>query len=213
MSFTGWAAFPELLGGLTAAHPHWGSTRDFAEFDSVIRDKCPELVDGTGGWAQLHNQLRESGENLDTFVEELRQRVPVVSEPDPHAQQLDPESGRWRRWHAEDGEYEHYSEDDGVWERARDGRWHRYHEAAGQWLPYDGPSQTWLYRNAWLSYAEVTQPPAAPAEEHGDTDLGAVAEQLVAEALAELDGEPLTEAERAEAVATVRSRLMEDTDE
>jgi hypothetical protein len=89
-------------------------------------------------------------------------------------QHFDKETGRWRRWRDEDGEFEHYHNDDGVWERGRDGLWHRFHDDARQWLPYDEPSETWLYQDQWLGYDEVTGS-TAPTTDTGPTESAAEA--------------------------------------
>ena len=141
------------------------------------------------------------------------------AEADPHAQQFDEDFGRWRRW-SDDGEYEYYQDDDAVWERPQGELWSRYHDDAQEWLPYDRPSQTWLHENAWVAYDQVgaldnAAPgggPAAADDDGEDEDLAAMAERLVAETLAELDEdtEPLTDDERAEAVAEVLRELEKE---
>jgi hypothetical protein len=144
---------------------------------------------------------------------------PAVSGVAPE-QEFDQESGRWRRRSA-DGEFEFYHDGDGVWERVRDNRWSRHHDGAKKWLPYDKPSGTWLYENAWVPYERVGAPPAAGTAEPGSTlpapgdkgeDLDVLAERLVAETLADLEEEvePLTEEERAEAVAILRRDLEKE---
>lgn len=142
--------------------------------------------------------------------------VAADAEVDPHEQQFDEDFGRWRRW-SDDGEYEYYQDDDDVWERVVGELWSRHHDDAGQWLPYDGPSDTWLHEGAWVAYDQVGAPqpdqPAAADEQADDgEDLAALAERLVAETLADLDEdtEPLTDDERAEAVAAVRRELEKE---
>jgi hypothetical protein len=125
--------------------------------------------------------------------------APAVGE-----QQFDEASGRWRRWSA-DGEFEFHHDADRVWERVRDNRWARHHDGVKRWLPYDEPSRTWLYENTWVPYERVGAPSAGE-------DLDALAERLVSETLADLAGdiEPLSEQERAEAVAILRRELEQE---
>jgi hypothetical protein len=86
----------------------------------------------------------------------LHGELQAQAKADPAAQQFDKETGRWRRRNEPDGEFEYYHSNDGVWERSRQNLWHRYHQDAAQWLPYDEPSQTWLYQGEWHSYDDVT---------------------------------------------------------
>jgi hypothetical protein len=90
---------------------------------------------------------------------------------DPAQPHFDTAAGRWRRRSA-DGEFEHYHDGDGVWERRRDQYWYRYHSDRFGWLAYDGPSMTWLDpttgNTTWRGHDEVGQPPAgapSPAAE------------------------------------------------
>jgi hypothetical protein len=89
--------------------------------------------------------------------------------PAPGEQQFDAQTGRWRRA-GQDGEFEYYHADDGVWERSRQvgpsTMWHRYHGERFGWLPYDQASGKWLdpttQNTAWRGYEEVGKPVAEP---------------------------------------------------
>ncbi|WP_042388640.1 hypothetical protein [Streptacidiphilus melanogenes] len=84
---------------------------------------------------------------------------------DPATMLFDRESGRWRRA-TDSGEYEYHHEADQVWERPGEhGLWLRLHDGTGQWLPYDAPSQTWLYGDQWLAGDLVGSAPSLPEEE------------------------------------------------
>jgi hypothetical protein len=142
-------------------------------------------------------------------VEETEPAAANTDVADPQQQQqFDEESGRWRRWSDDDDAYEYFHQDDGVWERVAGDLWSRYHDGARRWLPYNGPSETWLHENAWVAYEQV----GAPDDDGDDEDLDALAARLVAETLAELEEEiePLTDDERAEAIATVRRELEKE---
>lgn len=84
---------------------------------------------------------------------------------DTTEQQVDKETGRWRRWDKADSEFEYYHDADAVWERRRDGEWHRFHADVKAWLRYDGPSKTWLYQGEWRAYDAVAGKTVAPADE------------------------------------------------
>jgi hypothetical protein len=101
-------------------------------------------------------------------------------------QHYDEESGRWRRWNADDSEFEYYHDTDGVWERLRDGTSYRYHDVAEEWLAYDAGSGTWWYEDDWRPFDDVgttpepTEPPApemaaepAPAAEEAEAEVRA----------------------------------------
>jgi len=111
---------------------------------------------------------------------------------------FDEETQRWRRWAEEDGEFEYYHQDDGIWERLHDGAWERLHDIAGAalwhrhhsdqfgWMPYDKGSASWLdpftQYTLWRSYSEVGTPlpqPAAPEPTPAEEPV--VVEQLVTE--------------------------------
>lgn len=132
----------------------------------------------------------------------------AATAPDLREQHFDAAKGRWRRWNDTDNEFEHYHNDDGIWERERAGSWHRFHDGAGQWLRYDEPSTTWLHQGRWLRHDEITAPATRAEVRADETNLDALAARLVAETLAELhDAEPLSAEELAEAVAMVRHEL------
>lgn len=148
----------------------------------------------------------------EPLAEDIEETAPAAdTDVDPQEQQLDEATGRWRRWSDDDEVYEYYHQDDDVWERAAGDLWSRYHDGAKQWLPYDGPSETWLYEDAWV--ADIAQQkPDLPTPPDDDADLDVLAERLVAETLADLEEEiePLTDDERAEAIAEVRRELEKE---
>jgi len=169
----------------------------------------------TSAWAAL----ADPGDTDESVGPDETEPPAADAEADPHEQQFDEDYGRWRRW-SDDGEYEYYHDSDDVWERVLGELFSRHHGDAQEWLPYDEPSKTWLYQNTWVAYDLVGAPdttalPAA-ADEQGDDgedeDLAALAERLVAETLADVDEdtEPLTDDERAEAVATVLRELEKE---
>lgn len=92
---------------------------------------------------------------------------------DPKEAHFDPEEQRWQR-QADDGAgFEHYHNEDGVWERRRgrdaDGLdvWQRFHSVTHGWLAYDRDSETWLDpdSNEWRPHAQVgvlVSPDAGP---------------------------------------------------
>jgi hypothetical protein len=169
--------------------------------------------DRTGGRIYAESRAATAWASMDAPADVEPAADAVL--PDPHEQQFDQESGRWRRWSA-DGEFEFYHDADGVWERLRGSQWSRHHDSAKRWLPYDRPSGTWLYENAWVPYERVGAPAAGPGPglpaPSGGEDLDVLAERMVAETLADLEEEvePLTEEERAEAVAIVRRDLEKE---
>jgi hypothetical protein len=91
--------------------------------------------------------------------------------PDGHQPELDESVNppRWRRKAADAEEFEHYHQDDDVWERHRDGLWHRLHSDAFGWMAYDRPSGTWLDpatgHTRWRTFEEVGTPLAASPED------------------------------------------------
>ncbi|HET9897399.1 MAG TPA: hypothetical protein VFQ44_20910 [Streptosporangiaceae bacterium] len=105
----------------------------------------------------------------------LREGPDAAGPADSREPHFDAEVQRWRRWSDDGGEFEHYHNEDGVWERRRGtddaGRtiWHRHHSAGYGWLRYDSKSDRWLdpKANEWRPHAEVGIPaaPVAPAEE------------------------------------------------
>lgn len=222
MPFTDWDSYTDLLGKLAEAAPQWRTASDFEQFDVMVRQNCPELIAGTAGYDALQVRMAETGgyDDPGLLFEDLRTailahsgaqgtagEIPAQQTPQDLTQQhFDPESGRWRRWHDSDNEFEYYHNDDSMWERVRNGSWHRFHTDTGQWLPFDAPSGTWLYQNTWLPYDKVTAPRA-----DDEAELTAFAERMVAETIAELgeDFEPLSAEELAEAVAMVRQNLRE----
>lgn len=84
---------------------------------------------------------------------------------DPRVQHFDPDSGRWRRWSDQGGEYEYYHDADGVWERIREGCY-RHHGDRFGWIRYDHGSDTWLDPTTpvpqWRAHDEIGTPPAPP---------------------------------------------------
>ena len=223
MPFTDWDSYADLLDKL-AAEPRWGGATSFDQFDQIIRSHCPELLDDYG---ELCDRLIETGDYADRnlILEHIRAMTlpkPTVTPtptpqaapttPDLRENHFDPEKNRWRRWNETDNEFEHFHNEDNVWERERGGLWHRFHDAAKQWLPYDGPSRTWLHDNTWVAYDEVTATKAeVRADERAGEDLDALAARLVAETLAEQDDiEPPSAEELAETIAIVRRELAEE---
>lgn len=83
---------------------------------------------------------------------------------DPATTLFDRASGKWRRAIGT-GEFEYFHEADQVWERPGEHQhWTRQHHGTSTWLPYDAPSQTWLYDNQWLPGDRIGAPePARPA--------------------------------------------------
>jgi hypothetical protein len=94
----------------------------------------------------------------------------VAAEADLREQHFDEETGRWRRLHEQDNEFEYYHDNDGVWERWHDEQWHRLHAGAGTWLAYHEDSETWLHDNEWQSYDAVTHPVPVVPDEEDDED-------------------------------------------
>lgn len=88
--------------------------------------------------------------------------------PDLSAQHFDTESGRWRRFLADDNEFEYYHTVDGVWERRREQLWYRLHAGVGRWLPYDEPSRTWLDQGQWRSEEQVGRPETPDAGDEAE---------------------------------------------
>jgi hypothetical protein len=146
-------------------------------------------------------------------------------QPDLTVQHYDSDTGRWRRLNAQDNEFEYYAQD-GVWERRSDDTWHRFHVSVKKWLPYDAPSGLWWYADQWraqdaVAVADRPPTPTSPVvteadvteadedEDDDEIDLAALAEEMVGEAIAELedDDEPWTEQERADMIAAVRHNL------
>lgn len=161
----------------------------------------------TDAWTVL---VAEDEEETDETLEA------VAAEPqDLREQHFDDESGRWRRWSESDSEFEYYHDEDAVWERTRDDLWCRYHDGAGEWLPYDGPSDTWLYQDAWVAYDRIGAPPAESDDEEpipeDEAGLMELAERMIDETLAELEDEiePMSAEDRAAAIQMLRDELAE----
>jgi len=218
--------YDELVTRLDASGDYGDADKLFEHLRIVIFAEAADVAelgaDWTGYWiskdgddAQIYAESRGAAVSAwapmdDAAAAELVtdevEEVEEVEEADTDVQvlqeqQYDEESGRWRRWSDEDDAFEYFHQDDGVWERVAGDLWSRYHDGAQLWLPYNGPSQTWLYENAWVAYERVNA-----------QDLDALAQRLVAETLADLEEEiePLTDDERAEAIATVRRELEKE---
>lgn len=147
----------------------------------------------------------------------LRGELQADSLEDLREQHFDVESGRWRRFVAQDGEFEYHHTADGVWERWREEQWYRFHDDAGLWLPYHEPSATWLDRNQWRPYEEVgtpyppvpRSPDPAPADaaDPAEAALLELVERSVTGALEDVPG--AGELSEAQIVEAVREVLLE----
>jgi hypothetical protein len=78
----------------------------------------------------------------------MDERIRAQDKTQPH---YDPGTDRWRQ---------HLGGEEYSYQNRQSGHWERYHSDPVGWLPYDQPSDTWLYRDEWRAYHEIAAPGA-----------------------------------------------------
>jgi len=216
--------YDELVTRLDESDDYGDNDALFGHLRIVILAEAANVdelgADWSGYWistdnddAQIYADSRSAALSAWTAMDDVATDEPVTddvdeaelvadADADEQQQEFDQASGRWRR-RADDDVYEYYEESDDVWERVDGELWTRYHDGAQLWLPYNGPSSTWLYQDAWVAYEEIVavatvgQEPDLPASDDDDEeDLDVLAERLVAETLAEAIAEVRRELEK-----------------
>jgi hypothetical protein len=79
MAFMGWDSYVPLLDALAVQRQRWDGAKDFATFDSLVRQNCSELVGGEGcpvgewGYEALLEGLREEfGDDDESLFKQIR---------------------------------------------------------------------------------------------------------------------------------------------